>query len=445
MKRVFYLVAFAARFLFPVIGKAQECSQLAYTANAVTHNVSIIDLTNRTAIGNITLPTGSLQSVGIAIPPNGKFAYVTNFGSGDVSVIDLSTNQSLPANIPLAPGIIGIAITPDGKTAYVTNQATNRVAIIDLTTNTASPTQIALPIQASNSDFIAISPNGQFAYVTAQQTNGGVSVIDLSNQSTSFISLPPGSNLSTSLAITPDGTRAYVINQASNDVSIIDLATNIPNPTNIPLPAGSSQPTLCAITPDGRWLYICNGASNDLSLIDLSTNTPLPNIPLPASSLEPLGIAISSDQKFAYITNINSSDISVIDLTTNIAEPTNIPLAAGATNPYMIALFPCTQQPPSSAVSATTWKNAYFWQTDLYNKITWSAPSGTTPSYYAIYSDGTWLGDVSSDTFVFENHYLKPKTSYTYSVYAFNGSGSATLIGRDFQGVPILPFSLIPN
>ncbi|WP_438820704.1 YncE family protein [Bacillus thuringiensis] len=49
------------------------------------------------------------------------------------------------------------------------------------------------------------------------------------------------------VTIIPDGTRAYVTNQASNTVSVIDIATNTVI-TNIPVgvaPTGIATGTIC--------------------------------------------------------------------------------------------------------------------------------------------------------------------------------------------------------
>ena len=68
----------------------------------------------------------------VAITPNGKRAYVTDFvgGQGDtVSVITTATGTvSAPITVGKAP--VGVAITPDGKRAYVPNSADGTVSVI---------------------------------------------------------------------------------------------------------------------------------------------------------------------------------------------------------------------------------------------------------------------------------------------------------------------------
>jgi YVTN family beta-propeller protein len=54
------------------------------------------------------------------------------------------------------------------------------------------------------------------------------------------------------VVITPDGKHAYVANQNSNDVSVIDTATNSVVAT---VPVGI-QPLGVAVTPDGKHVYV---------------------------------------------------------------------------------------------------------------------------------------------------------------------------------------------
>ncbi|PEQ46184.1 YncE family protein, partial [Bacillus cereus] len=74
-----------------------------------------------------TIPVGSFPT-GVAITPDGNFAYVTNLG--DVSVIDTSTNTVI-ATVPVGSSPFCVAITPDGNFAYVTNNIDDTVSVID--------------------------------------------------------------------------------------------------------------------------------------------------------------------------------------------------------------------------------------------------------------------------------------------------------------------------
>ena len=77
-----------------------------------------------------TIPIGAdTQPYGVAITPNGAFAYVTNYQDDSVSVINTTTNIAF-ASILAGDGPMGVAITPDGTKAYVTNIGSFTVSVI---------------------------------------------------------------------------------------------------------------------------------------------------------------------------------------------------------------------------------------------------------------------------------------------------------------------------
>ncbi|PEQ45635.1 YncE family protein, partial [Bacillus cereus] len=78
---------------------------------------------------------------------DGNFAYATNSGSNNVSVIDTSTN-TVVATVLVGNSPFGVAITPDGNFAYVTNSGSNNVSVIDTSTNTVVATVLvgSLPL-----------------------------------------------------------------------------------------------------------------------------------------------------------------------------------------------------------------------------------------------------------------------------------------------------------
>jgi YVTN family beta-propeller protein len=108
---------------------------------------------------------------------------------------------------------------------------------------------------------------------------------------------------------------AYVANWSSNNVTPIDIATNIPG---APIAVGT-KPIGIAITPDGATAYVTNFGSNNVTPIDVATNTAGP--PIATGGLAPRGIAITPDGVTAYVGNYNSGTVTPIDIATNTAGP----------------------------------------------------------------------------------------------------------------------------
>src|ERR1700691_5194665 len=67
------------------------------------------------------------------------YAYVSNWGSSNVSVIDTSTNTT-SATITVGNGPEGISITPDKSKVYVANFNDSTVSVINTSNNTVSKT-----------------------------------------------------------------------------------------------------------------------------------------------------------------------------------------------------------------------------------------------------------------------------------------------------------------
>lgn len=122
----------------------------AYVTNFGSNNfspvgttVSVVNLQSNMITATITMGT---QPSGIAITPNGRFAYVTiyntlylgpNFtnltpGQGVVKIIDIATNKVICPVIVVGSSPANVAISSDGKRAYVSNYSSNNVSVIDI-------------------------------------------------------------------------------------------------------------------------------------------------------------------------------------------------------------------------------------------------------------------------------------------------------------------------
>ena len=138
------------------------------------------------------------------------FAYVANDADSTVSVIDTATN-TVVATIAVGSRPSGVAVTPDGKHAYV-----------------------------ANGIFLA-RRHGLGDRHGHQHGGGGHG--------------PGGEFTLMAIAVTPDGKHVYVVNFGSNNVSVIDTATNTVVATVAvgSVPAGSPSPRM-GNTPMSRMM-----------------------------------------------------------------------------------------------------------------------------------------------------------------------------------------------
>jgi YVTN family beta-propeller protein len=106
-------------------------------------------------------------------------------------------------------------------------------------------------------------------------------------------------------------TFAYVSNATSNNVSVIDTATNLVDAT---VPVGQ-LPIGLAATPDGSRVYVAALNGGRVDVIDTTTNTLLTSILTPGQN--PAWIAISPDGARGYLSISIPFEVKVIDTATN--------------------------------------------------------------------------------------------------------------------------------
>jgi len=299
------------------------------------NTVSVLNLCTNTVELTIT-STVFQQPYTITINPAGTKVYVTNSNSSTVSVIDVATNTIIDTIFGF-DGPSGFAITPDGKHAYVNNyggpqgvQSGNgtTVSVVDLATDTiVGPPIIVGQAPAA----LAVTPDGRFVYVAnyvdGNPSTGTISIIDTS--SNLVVGTIGGFSGPFQIAITPNGNYAYVTNFGSNNfspvgttVTVVNLKTNTIKAT-IKL---GTQPAGVAITPDGRFVYVSNyntlylgpnftdltPGKGTINIIDVCTNKVL--CPVLVAGSSPANIAISPNGERAYVSNYSSNNVSVFNI-----------------------------------------------------------------------------------------------------------------------------------
>ena len=154
-------------------------------------------------------------------PTYREYAYVTNGGSGTVSVYDV-VNVRVDREIPVG----------QNPTAVAANSARNEVYVVN-----AGP------------------PAGQ----------GSVAVINAENNSVA--ATIPVHKQPLAIAIDPDGNLAYVVNSGSNSISVLDLKAR----REVAQIGVGEDPAAARVSPDGKTLVIANRGGNSVSIIDTTT------------------------------------------------------------------------------------------------------------------------------------------------------------------------------
>jgi 6-phosphogluconolactonase (cycloisomerase 2 family) len=203
------------RFAYVVNGGDQARPQYDTVAMFRTN-----DLTGQVTAALGTVPAGDTPE-SMAVDPTGRFAYLANSGSDNVSMyaIESTTGRLLPLpqrTVAAGREPLAVAVDPTGRFVYVANHGSHNVSMyaIEAPTGRLQPLPQATVRAGSFPWWVTVDPAGQFAYVT----NHGDDTI-------AIFRLDP-----TTGQLSPNGTLA--------------------------LPAGSGPAAVVTVTPPALWLRV---------------------------------------------------------------------------------------------------------------------------------------------------------------------------------------------
>jgi len=295
-----------------------------------------------TSIGMIA--AGSVPD-SVTVDPAGKFVYVTNFSSNNVSMYTINPTTGALASI--GPPVTSndeftdsVTVDPFGKFAYVASSGD--VFDIDfgsVVTYAINPTTGALTsttggiigtgIDGTPEYFnsVALHPSGKFAYAAdggalllGGANPGGSSLVSMftinstTGAMTSIGVIAAGTGPG-SVAVDPAGKFAYVTNSGSNDVSMYTIDATTGALASIGTIAAGTGPVSVVVDPSGKFSYVANFNSNDVSMYSINATTgALTPIGTIATGLSPTSIAVHPSGNFAYVTNSASNDVSTYSI-----------------------------------------------------------------------------------------------------------------------------------
>jgi YVTN family beta-propeller protein len=202
--------------------------------------VSVIDVEDKTIARTLSLGT-TVTPFGIAVSPDGLFAYITAHGLKQVKEYSLETYlETRVFDVGVEP--TGLAILPDGSELYVSNTADGTVSIIDLASGLVSTVTVGTRPKG-----VATSPDGARVY-TADYDSNTVSIIDTATDTVTSL---PNLNAPIAIAIMPDGYRGYVtsashyLNQLGGPGTLSILKIGDGTGTVTSSPAGISCGEIC--------------------------------------------------------------------------------------------------------------------------------------------------------------------------------------------------------
>jgi len=282
--------------------------EFAYVTNGGSGTVSVIDVVNVRL--DRELQVGQ-NPVSVVTSPTRNEVYVVNFGAegalGSISVIN-AENNTVAATIAVHRQPVSIDIDPDGALAYVDNSGSNSISILDLKAR-REVAQIAAgeePVSAR------IAPDGK-TLVVANRRGNSVSIVDLAARTTraTFGDCPGASDA----VVLPDSTKAFAACSAGHQVMAIVLAHSKAHPDQPDrleafMDVGRA-PAQLALKPDGGEIFVSNSLSDSISEVITTTDDVLGAYMIGDN---PVRGVVSSDNSLLYVANFRSQYVTAYSI-----------------------------------------------------------------------------------------------------------------------------------
>ena len=305
MKRCLFAVALCVAAMAPAMANA---APFAYITNQGSHDVSVIDLASQKVVALV--PVGRSPAGVVAASRIGR-VFVSNPDSKTISVIDMRA-QRVVATLAAGDGAVGIDATADGSHVYAADWYRNRLLVFD---TRAADSSTGQPSSGHATPVASIEVGKAPAGVAASDRAGTVFVAERDDDSVALVDVHArqvrlratvGSHPFALLFDAPR-QRLYALNVQSDDVTVLD--TRDPNRLDVVATVKVGKaPYGAALAADGALLYVTNQHDDTVSVIDAAS---LKLVRTLTGFGYPEGVAAHADR--VYVVNWMDDNVSVLD------------------------------------------------------------------------------------------------------------------------------------
>ena len=354
----------------PIGIAADTANGTVYVANYDSASVSVF---SESGPGVVSTPTVGTDPYGVAVDSTTGDVYVANAGSNSVSVIDAATcNGSTQSNC--APSTItssslnvpaGVATDPTTGTVYVTDYGSGAVSVISESTKAVVGT-VTLASSTAEPIAAAVDPTTHQLFV-ADYNAGNVSVINTTScnasTQTGCSAKPPTVTVGSDpfgIGVDTVHDTVYVANEGSSSVSVINGSTDTVSTTitgtNVP-----PEPTGVAVAPSGAYAIVdgtYDGTNGDfvgagVAAVINGTSDKVTTFLGPVS--DPAGVTIDSTAGYVLTADAGDDTVSLMGIRLEVQDPSSQPYvtAVGGTDLTNDATTPPTESTWDESLNAT--------------------------------------------------------------------------------------------
>ncbi len=311
------------------------------TVNQTSNSASLVRTSDGVVLHEVAVGE---RPTAIALHPDGQRVLITGTYSGDVSVLRVDDNRlTKEATVEVGFQPYGVAVSPDGNFAYVALSAAAQVAVVDL-----KQLEVVERIAVARwPRYLALSPDGKRLAVGASGDRG-VCIVDTEQRKQLFIEKLPGLNIG-HMQISKDGGHVYFpwVVYRRNPITKGNIQLGWVLATRLarvrmdkkarrqamsldPRGEAITDPHGLALTNDERHLVVSASGTHEL-LVYRATDLPLNDYGgtdhIPRSLLNdkerffripvggrPMGLRIGKDDRTVYVANYLENSVQLVDL-----------------------------------------------------------------------------------------------------------------------------------
>ena len=329
---------------------ASASGDFMYFLNITEGSVSTYSVSSSGALTRVGNPlatgsgSGSTKPTGIALAPNGRFAYITNFAEGTVSTYSVNTTTGaltkVGVDITTGDGVdsfpIDIKITSTGSFIYVLNEIDGTISTFSVNSTTGALTKNGADVLAGNTaDSIpcAMAINGLFLY-TVELDDGEIAAFSINNttgaltkSATHVFSGTGEYSYPIDIKITSNGRFLYTANLGESTISAFSITAATGALTKIGDDvftgtdfAGTNN---IALSPSGEYAYVANMNEGSITTFAIGLTGALTKLTTDtltgkgATDTAPIAISVSPNGKYAYVVNTNEGTVSSFSIKTS--------------------------------------------------------------------------------------------------------------------------------
>lgn len=245
----------------------------------------------------------------IVYSEKGKAVYVAAAGSrGDtiakIYKLDPKTLAKLDSvDVSEKPGY-GLGLNDKTQTLYTSNTRTNSVNAIDLKTGEV---KIILPeFEKSHTRELVVDESANKIYVSDVGKESRIWVIDGKTNTLEKVIENTGAS-TTGLALDKKGEKLYLTNLGTDEIAVLDLATEKIVKT---FPAGAEGAINLVLDEKTNRLFVANQKSGGVTVLDAASGELLKTIPTGEGAL---GIRLDPKNKRVFVANRQAGTVTVLD------------------------------------------------------------------------------------------------------------------------------------